>query len=289
MYTRPSPDTPLPILKQIDAFKMPKECKRVGRIVWKIDEGHFLGFRRAMIDHFCRVSAATGVRMYCVRGETRSHHSYIVKRVPCETFRIAVSCLREFDMQTKVYSSAFGDFVGSDVCPEPIMCGLVREKKKWAFILVSERVVGHTIKHLRAFRPRWCFGMEVRKDDVVNATCLVLRTLWTFGFAHNDTHDGNIIYDPTTKTAKIVDYETCVQFPTGVVQAFRADTTRIDNMGDKEWVAAFNHHYLRRATRALKELEEWCLCYLGSDDTVSNNDSDCVEIMKLVLPDKMWV
>lgn len=276
---------PSPANKNVH-FTLPKACVRVGKNVWRMPFEVLDALTSLVAANFyTSKNGVDGLIFHkdVMRVHKTCHAHYFVKLVPCKVYREAYTSSREFWMQAMVNNARRGCIQGHTIAPEPTLFAPIWTKRRgWMCVLVSQYVHGYTLKHLGRFRLPCCGRKEVVKDDVVSAVESALSDLWTLGFSHNDVHDRNVIYNPLTKRAMLVDFETCVQIEDVCVVAFlaRSGLTAVE---------AYRKHYKDAARRGLSALTAWCCYFLDEDQEIQNPDDECVYIMKVVMPKKMYV
>jgi hypothetical protein len=282
-----NPDTPIPHpANKNGRLTLPEGCVRIGKNVWRMPFEVLDSFTSLVASNF--YTSKTGVDGLIfdedvMRAHKTCHAHYFVKLVPCKVYREVYTTLREFWMQAKVNNARCGSIQGHTVAPEPtLFAPLWAGRRGWMCVLVSQYVDGYTLKHLCRFKVPCCGRKEIMKDDVVSAVETVLSNLWTLGFSHNDVHDRNVIYNPTTQQATLVDFETCVQIEDDAVAAFRARSGATA-------LEAYSRYYKDAARRGLVALTAWCCYFLGDDEEIQNADDECVYIMKAVFPKIMVV
>ncbi len=287
MKLLPHPDSIVPSPADCNVhFALPEACVRIGKNAWRMPFEVLDAFTSAVATNFYTSKNGVAGLIFdedVMRVNKTCHAHYFVKLVPCAVYREVYTSLREFWMQAAVNNARCGGIQGHTVAPEPTLFAPIWTKRSgWMCVLVSQFVDGYTLKHLRRFKVRCCGREEVQKDDVVSAVERVLSDLWTLGFSHNDVHDRNVIYNPLTHRAMLVDFETCVKIEDEEIAAFLANSgsTPID---------AYRKYYKNTARRSLLALTAWCCYFLDDDEEIQNADDECVHIMKTILPKIMVV
>ncbi len=282
-----NPDLPIPnpVQKNVH-FALPDACVRVGKNVWRMPFEVLDALTSLVATNFYTSKNGVAGLIFdkdVMRVHKTCHAHYFVKLVPCKVYREVYTSLREFWVQALVNNARRGSIQGHAIAPEPALFAPIWTKRRgWTCVLVSQYVDGCTLKHLRRLKVPCCGRKEVLKDDVVVAVESALSDLWSLGFSHNDVHDRNVIYNPATKRAMLVDFETCVQIEDGAVAAFlaRSGSTALE---------AYRRHYKDAARHGLLALTTWCCYFLDEDEEIQNPDDECVYIMKAVLPKVMVV
>lgn len=286
MKVIPHPDTTIPRPTTSSCLVIPDACTRLAKLAWRMPFEVFDAFASSVATQFYESSRQHYFDEKMMRVHETYHAHYFVKLVPCKTYRELYTTLREYIMQFRVYNSRHERFQGSDVAPEPVLCAPVwTNKHGWACVLVSQYIQGCTVNHLRRFKMPLLpccgvLGVQVPRAEIISAVEMTLKALWTLGFSHNDLHDKNIVYDPKTKRATLVDFETCVQMEGIHLAAFRESARD---------VKAYRQHYKEDARRSLEGIARWCCTFLDEDAEIQNPDDMCVTIMKGVLPKSMRV
>ena len=277
-----NPDSILPSPVNCNVrLELPETCVRIGKNVWRMPFEVLDAFTSLIATNFYTSKTGLAGLIFdenVMRVYDTCHPHYFVKLVPCKVYREVYTSLREFWIQAMVNNARRGDICGYSVAPEPTLFAPIWTKRRgWMCVLVSQFVDGYTLKHLRSFKVSCCGRREIRKADVVSAVERVLSDLWTLGFSHNDVHDRNVIYNPETNRAMLVDFETCVQIEEDTVAAFlaRSGMTALE---------AYSTYYKHAARRGVLALTTWCCYFLDDDEEIQNADDDCVHIMRAILP-----
>lgn len=144
--------------------------------------------------------------------------TYVVKVSPVTTYRGLLTCYKEAHMNNNIHDIVRDECTGSDLVCKPYMCFPVKTKKSWKFIFVSSLAEGVPVAKLFSSWYR-CFH-SIQKDEMFNNLTNACDKFWKLGFAHNDLHPHNILFNHKTKQFTFIDLETSVQLTDDIVEEY---------------------------------------------------------------------
>jgi serine/threonine protein kinase len=178
--------------------------------------------------------------------------NFVVKVTHVKTYRSLLTCYKEACMTNIIYNSTRNGVVGSDIVCKPFLCMPVYTKKKWAFVFVSSFATGVPVANLLGFFGRFFRGIDsLELHRNLTEAC---DNLWKLGFAHNDIHPNNIIYDSRTNKVTFIDLETSVQLTDDIVEKYNEER-KVNK--DKSCSSTFNSIMQNQALHLLRHSEEW--------------------------------
>lgn len=133
----------------------------------------------------------------------------VIKVTPVDTIRKVMTCFKEAKMNHRIFNTCKNGADGKNLVCKPFMCTLVYQKTGWHFVFVTTLCHGQTVSKLSSVFGRLLYGVSKKKmgADLTKAC----DDLWKLGFAHNDLHPRNIIYNPKTSSVTFIDLETAVE------------------------------------------------------------------------------
>lgn len=271
---------------KISKFLFPTVYHRIAKNIFKITAEDYDALQHSLEMHYSRIRADIPgpPDMYRILHETSSSNSsYMVKVVAIPTMRFAHTALKEIIMQERIYRAQWNEFSGRDVVAKPMMCSPVWDGRKWRFVMVCEYAHGRSLHSFRGFFSRM-FG-NCNRRAMIDATTKVVSTLWALGFVHNDMNDYNIIYNDKTHTARLIDFETCVQLPPEVVAAFRKGIGASPSIPPTRAYLAYlyDKHYKMPALSLLHLSEKFLCSFVGDDRWLYNLDGIFMEMAEEAL------
>ena len=176
---------------------------------------------------------------------------FIVKVSTVSTYRQLLTCYKEAIMTNKIYSTERNDIKGADLVCTPVMCVPVF-KKTWRFVFVSSIAQGVPVSSLLGFWKRTFYG--VKKQQMYQDLEKACDSLWRLGFAHNDLHPCNVMYDVQKRKVTFIDLETAVEVLPNVATAY---IETMDASDDVSCYVTFNRVMLEPALNMLRLSEKW--------------------------------
>lgn len=186
-----------------------------------------------------------------VLGDMDGTSKMIVKVTPVSTWRDLLTCFKEAMMTKRIYSTEKNGVSGSDCVCKPYACTPVKLGEKWHYVFVTELAKGKCVKVLQNFITRKV--LKISKKEMMVKLSEACDMLWSLGFAHNDLHPGNIIYNPETKSAKFIDLETAIEVTPDVLDKYvQSRSTSSDDC-----YVTFQNVMLAPAMNMLRHSEGW--------------------------------
>lgn len=201
---------------------------------------------------------------------------FVVKVTRVKTYRALLTCYKEAHMNNNIYNSVGNDIKGSDIVCKPYMCLPVHTKKHWKFVFVSSLASGVPVASLLSpwFR---CFSF-ICKYEIYHNLSKACDIFWKLGFAHNDLHPNNIIYDLKTKKITFIDLETSVQLTSDVIQSYNEHRLLTPKIPCS---SAFSYIMQTPALHMLRHSEKWLHQFTtekkGHVPMLYNNDTEFLE------------
>ena len=184
--------------------------------------------------------------------QAEEYTTFVVKVTPIKTYRALLTSYKEAHMNNNIHNTVRGDMNGSDLVCKPYLCLPVLTKKQWKFVFVSGFAKGVPLAKLLSPWYR-CFH-SISKTEVYQNISKACDIFWKLGFAHNDLHPNNIIYDLKTKNITFIDLETSVQLTNDVIQSYNESRLRSPNT---DCNVAFNNTMQDQALHMLRHSEKW--------------------------------
>jgi hypothetical protein len=259
-------------------FHMPPYSS-IAKNTFVIDSSAFDELRKLISVHFQRIrnDLISSKSLYKTFNQSDEVSRLLVKVVHVSTYRDMLTALKQIHFQNRIYNARYITFRGSDIVAKPLLCCPVWNGCKWKFILVTEFVEGASLHKVRSV-----FNKLFHRYDriaVISSLEKIVRTLWMLGFSHNDLSDYNVVYDRKTGTAKLIDFETCVQLPYDVVERFRDHVTTHPHCYE-HLLASYEEHMKYPALALLSISEKVCLRYVGEDRLLYNTDDRFIDIAR---------
>ena len=206
----------------------------------------------------------------------------LLKTVEVDRFRGLYSGSVEIDMLDRVYKAQDGDVRGSEFFCKPFLMSPLLKQNKWRLGIATERALGKSLVSLPS-------GTDTTYR-VYAAVERAVVSMWLLGFAHNDLHRGNVVYDVDkygeVQSVKIIDTESMVDLRGSgngsVVQDFK---TALMQKGVAEASEVFLQVYRTPALNLLAEASKFCTQFGDSDNVLGAPDQDflpslCSEMFK---------
>lgn len=206
---------------------------------------------------------------------------YIVKIQKADTIRRMFTGFKEVRMMEQVYYSSWGVISGSDVVPQPILGCPVWDGRTWLYVIIMEKISGVPVSKVNTLSYRLWHRKYYDKEHIINEVAKVVAAFWALGFAHNDLHWNNVIYDIKTDKVKIVDLESAVRMPRYNVDRLRkrVSSSIVRIHGDNELeeiinclVRIYTTYYKTAAVSLLYIASIYCQHYQDEDNRIFNTD-----------------
>jgi len=212
-----------------------------------------------------------------------SINKYIVKVVPVQCWRDAYTSMKELHMTNAIYKSVYLACKGSDIVCKPFYGCLFWSGKKWKYLSVYEKASGVTLSQVH--RQRY-FRRDFNKDQIILSVSDSVQTLWMLGYAHNDLHEANIIYDFKTKTTKIIDFEMAVNLPESTIvkmrdnlYKMRGNTVKINKAYCDNIATTFDEYAKEMSISILSLAQNTCYVNTDDDGLIYNTDENLLPIL----------
>jgi serine/threonine protein kinase len=210
--------------------------------------------------------------------------SYVVKKTPVKSHRELRACIREVMMNNVIYNSVWDGKIndvyihqpikGSDVTSKVYLNAVVFSGIQWNVYVVMEHVPGQTINKVRKKK------IGINRENLLSSIRNTLRIFWLLGFVHHDIRDTNIIYNKTTNTCKLIDFESSVMIPSPYVDKYR--NTYCNSKFKVSDRILFNSYY-RNISYALLKLIEREFRRFTVNGILYNRDEVFISIMEEIL------
>lgn len=208
--------------------------------------------------------------------------TFVVKVTPIKTYRALLTCYKEAHMNHNIHNTIRDDINGSDVVCKPYMCIPVLTKKKWMFVFVSGFASGVPVANLLCAWYR-CFR-SISKKEMYRNISNACDIFWKLGFAHNDLHPHNIMYDLKTKKITFIDLETSVELTSEIIQEYNDDRLQRPNTACNE---AFRFTMQEPALHMLRHSEKWLHQFTTQKKNhvpmLYNNDTEFLDTLKKMM------
>lgn len=290
-------DTPLPQPSFEVKGKCPVRvyCKRMkktnyGGSINTIDTQHMSDLLQSLKQHHALVTNTTNKELldtanllYYNDDPIVMNKKYIVKVQRASTLRTMLTGLKEVYAMHTIYKSSWSNYQGKDIIPQPVMGCPMWNGKKWLYVIVMEKVSGVPLSHVKNLSYRLLNVKKHNKEKVIDAVANTMRAFWALGFAHNDLHWNNIIYDVNTNTAKIIDLESCVNIPERYVSQFREELVNKNMLCVEQLSLLFVAHYKLPSVSLLNVASNYCERYEDKDNRIYNTDEHLLPMIKDLL------
>jgi serine/threonine protein kinase len=199
-------------------------------------------------------------------------NKFIVKTVNVRNWRDVYTAQKELHMTSMIYNSSYMLRKGCDIVCKPFFGCLLWNGKQWKFVSIYEKANGITLD--RIYKHRF-FNARYDKVKILCNVAHAIKTMWLLGFAHNDLHDANIMYDLQTHTAKIIDFEMAVYLPDKTIQDMRSEPSDVIIMSrtyceqSAKW---FDKHMKQMALSLLYLAKDICYVNTDEDGAIYNTD-----------------
>jgi hypothetical protein len=207
---------------------------------------------------------------------------FIVKVTPIRTYRGLLTCYKEAQMNNNIYGTVRDDINGSDLVCKPYMCIPVHTKKHWKFIFVSSVASGVPVASLLRTWYR-CFNL-LSSTEICDNLAKACDSFWKLGFAHNDLHANNIMYDIKTKKITFIDLETSVQLTSEITQKYNEHRLLSP---DTSCDTVFNSIMQQEALHMLRHSEKWLQQFTTEKRNhvpmLYNNDTEFLDIVEKMM------
>lgn len=197
---------------------------------------------------------------------------YIVKVIKVTTKKDVNTALKEFYMTHTVHSSEVGVYRGANITCKPFYAGMYWSGRTWKFMSVYEEAQGIPLSVITS-----SFWLKARHDtaQIIETVETLVRTLWILGFAHNDLYPPNIIYDLTSHTAKLIDFEMATQLPSENIAKLQ---TALQD-GEAHLPIVFAKYYKETAVSLLYLSKSVCVVPMDDDGFIYNTDDHFLPIL----------
>lgn len=207
---------------------------------------------------------------------------YIVKVTSVKTYRALLTCFKEAHMTNNIYNTVRDDINGADMVCKPYICLPVFTKNKWKFVFVSSFASGVPVAKL--LNPFYRGIHWLCKYEIYSNLSKACDTFWKLGFAHNDLHPNNIIYDLKTKKITFIDLETSVELTSDVIQSYNEDRLMRPNTSCS---SAFSYTMQEPALHMLRHSEKWLHQFTTEKKNhvpmLYNNDTEFLELVHKIM------
>lgn len=202
-----------------EILKISKYCKRINKMengtkTYELSSSKFGNLFQKLI--FCAGSISSHHILFSAKD--KCIRQYVVKVVQVNCWRDAYTSMKELYMTNAIYNSKYLSCKGSDIVCKPFYGCLFWSGKKWKYLSVYEKANGFTVSQINRQR---IFNREYNKEQVILSVSNALQTLWMLGFAHNNIHDANVVYDFNNRTAKITNFAMAVRLPNHVTASIQ--------------------------------------------------------------------
>jgi serine/threonine protein kinase len=205
----------------------------------------------SIFESLMKVSLPTELSSFRFINTPNTSEKLIVKVTPIFNNRGLMTSHKEVMMNHRIFASSKNGVNGSDYVCEPFLGTPVYTRSGWCFVFVSSYCKGYTVATLLSSFQRLLKGVNYSKmyDDIAHAC----DAFWTLGFAHNDLHPGNIMYNPKTRFVTFIDLETAVEVEPYVNDAY----INCKLAGDVVCHINFEKVMLPNALNLLRYSENW--------------------------------
>jgi serine/threonine protein kinase len=230
--------------------------------------------------------------VYFNRKENRvQQEKYVVKIQKANTIRRMFTGFKEVRMLEQVYYSSWSAINGCDVVPQPILGCPVWDGNTWLYVIIMENVSGVPLSKVNTLGYRLWYRNRYNKHTIIDEVAKVVAAFWALGFAHNDLHLGNVIYDIKTDKVKIIDLESAVKMPNYNVDKLRQKLSscavRLGNDEEKQiidcLVKMYKKYYKTSAISLLYLASKYCQQYQDEDNRLYNTDEHLLPLASILL------
>lgn len=217
---------------------------------------------------------------------------YIVKIQKANTIRRMFTGFKEVRMMEQVYYSSWGVIRGSDVVPQPILGCPVWDGRTWMYVIIMEKISGVPLSKVNTLKYRLWHRKQYNKEHIINEVAKVVAAFWALGFAHNDLHLDNVIYDIETDKVKIIDLESAVRMPRYNVDRLRrklsSSVVRVQGKNELQQIInclvhIYNTYYKSGAVSLLYLASIYCQQYQDEDNRIFNTDEQFLPMASALL------
>jgi serine/threonine protein kinase len=293
-------DTPLPLPSAVIEKICPLRvyCKRLkktsyGGSINSVETKHMADLLQALKHHHTLVTNTMNKELldianllYYNDDPIVMNKKYIVKVQRASTMRTMLTGLKEVYAMHTIYRSSWSKYQGKDIIPQPVMGCPMWNGKKWLYVIVMEKVSGVPLNRVSHLSYRLLNVKNHNKKKVIDAVANTVSAFWALGFAHNDLHWKNIIYDVHTNTAKIIDLESCVNMLEMHVSRFREELCVLSLNNDmfiEHLPSLFDAHYKLPSISLLYVASHYCEKYEDKDNRIYNTDEHLLPMIKDLL------
>jgi len=225
------------------------------------------------------------------KGDTVQQKEFVVKIQKANTIRRMFTGFKEVRMMEQVYYSSWGAIKGCDVVPQPIMGCPVWDGRTWLYVIIMEKVSGVPMSKANTLGYRLWYRNQYDKQHIIDEVAKVVAAFWSLGFAHNDLHWGNVIYDIKTDRVKIIDLESAVIMPLHNVDRLRRkiSSCAMHLANDEQQrmidclVKIYKTNYKTSAISLLYLASMYCQQYQDQDNRIFNTDEHLLPMTKALL------
>jgi hypothetical protein len=233
---------------------MPKFKGSFGKLFTKGNAGANVKlYKTKCLDNFTHYSLPSEMSQFAQTfNKPEENTKFVVKVTPISRYRALLTCFKEAHMTNNIHNTVRDDINGADVVCKPYMCIPVYTNTKWKFVFVSSFASGVPVANL--LNPLYRGLHWLCKYEIYQNLSKACDIFWKLGFAHNDLHPNNILYDLKTKKITFIDLETSVQLTSDVIQSYNEDRVRRPNTSCN---FAFNYTMQQPALHMLRHSEKW--------------------------------
>lgn len=216
---------------------------------------------------------------------------YIVKVQRASTLRLMMTGLKEVHATNEVYKTSWATFNGEEIVPEVVMGCPLWNGRRWVYVVIMEKVSGVPLSKVCSLPYRVWNGRKYNKKRILDTVTKMVSAFWALGYAHNDLHWDNIMYDIKTDTAKIIDLECCVRLPDDSVTNLREDLALMimqsilngDEENNDQLSYLFSKHYKPSALSLLYVATQYCERYADAENIIYNTDEHLLPMLSDLL------
>lgn len=204
---------------------------------------------------------------------------YIVKMSRVGIYESLLTCYKEAVMTNKIYNTTRNGVKGSDLVCKPFLC-VPMYKHGWQLVFVSSVAKGKTVsKKMGFFARNFLWSRNLKMYQTLAKAC---DRLWSLGFAHNDLHPGNIMYDEKSGKVTFIDLESTVEVPMEASTAYVE--RRRSSESNEDCDKTFKQTMAYDAEILLEKSSKWInKFFTDGDNELPNPDGDFLSTLSEII------